>query len=133
MVILKKAIGIQERSARQRLDSLSKRLLLAVMLSSLLMACATGSDIEISAPQDCARQGGAIQPVCLSQESLCVIPYPDAGLPCRDSDDCAGACLAQTAVNQDEPAVGECERTNAPCGCRTYVEDGRVADAICVD
>lgn len=104
----------------------TQRLLPALMLLALTTACATGS-------QECARQGGAMQPVCLKQQPMCVIPYADAGRPCRDGDDCAGACLATAAGSKGEPAVGECQPTNNPCGCRTYIEDGRIAGGICAD
>ena len=104
------------------------------MLSLLTTACVSARPVGAEPdPDDCARQGGTIRPVCLTQEPMCVISYPDAGRPCRDDDDCAGACLATTAGNRGEPASGVCQSSNDPCGCRTYVENGRIADGICVD
>ena len=84
-------------------------------------------------PAACARAGGQIKPVCRAQRPLCVIPYPDAGRPCRDASECAGDCLASVGTQMGERVQGTCERDNNPCGCRSYVEDGRVVDGRCVD
>ena len=109
-------------------------LLLSLILSSLTAACTSAPNAGAEPdPPDCARQGGTIRPLCLTQEPMCVIPYPDAGRPCRDGDDCAGACLGTRAAKSGEPAMGVCQSNNDPCGCRTYIEDGRIAHGICVD
>ena len=84
-------------------------------------------------PAACARAGGQIKPVCRAQRPLCVIPYPDAGRPCRDASECAGDCLASVGAQMGERVQGTCERDNNPCGCRSYIEDGRVVDGRCVD
>ena len=84
-------------------------------------------------PAACERAGGRLKPVCRAQRPLCVIPYPDAGRPCRDASECAGDCLASVGTQMGERVQGTCERDNNPCGCRSYVEDGRVVDGRCVD
>lgn len=130
-------MAIRNATSARQSDSRCGRLsrfLLAVILSSLTMACASDRHVGPEpAFQDCLRQGGTIRPVCLTQEPMCVIPYPDAGRPCRDGDDCAGDCLATAAAKQGEPATGVCQSNNDPCGCRTYIEDGRIAHGLCID
>lgn len=84
-------------------------------------------------PAACARAGGEyFERVCLAQQPMCVIPYPDAGRTCSDSSECAGDCMA--VKNYDGRTYkGECEDNNIPCGCRAIVKNGFVIDGICID
>ena len=111
------------------------RLPLAVVGAFCLgvMSAATADSTLDQDPAACARHGGQIKRVCLAQRPMCVIPYSDAGRPCRDASECAGACLASRGGRQGEPAQGACQRDNNPCGCRFYVEDGRLAGGRCAD
>lgn len=104
-------------------------LILGVALTSGAMADPTLN----TDPAACERAGGRIKPVCRAQRPLCVIPYPDAGRPCRNASECAGDCLASFGAEMGERVQGTCERDNNPCGCRSYVEDGRVVDGRCAD
>ncbi len=80
----------------------------------------------------CVARGGRIQPVCMRGGLQCVIPYADAGQPCRDGDDCEGDCRADVSATGDD-VVGRCQADSNPCGCFALVEDGRVDGALCVD
>jgi hypothetical protein len=74
-----------------------------------------------------------MQPVCMAGKLACVVRYRDAGKRCSDKRDCMGQCLYE---GQDPPppnAVGSCQRTNDPCGCRAAIRDGRVQSTVCID
>ena len=84
---------------------------------------------------ECVRQGGMVQLVGMAQNVMCVVPYPDAGKPCRNSSDCEGACLAKRPVQVQvgERTTGECERNNNPFGCRDVLENGISTGSVCRD
>ncbi|ADC64191.1 hypothetical protein Alvin_3301 (plasmid) [Allochromatium vinosum DSM 180] len=110
----------------------------AVLLGVLILVlaitgCAMADPALDTDPVACERAGGQIKRVCLAQQPMCVIPYPDAGRPCRDASECAGYCLASFGAQIGERVQGTCEHDNNPCGCRSYVENGRVVDGRCVD
>lgn len=81
----------------------------------------------------CTAKGGTIRPVCRMQRPMCVIPYADAGKACRGDADCAGECRALDDAAPGRQAVGVCQATSDPCGCRAEVENGIVQARICVD
>jgi len=83
--------------------------------------------------QQCQAAGGTMRPVCMMGTVQCVVPYADAGRPCRDGDDCQGACRAESMEPSRGPVTGRCQATSDPCGCFANVEDGRVDAALCVD
>ena len=104
-----------------------------LILILAMPGCALSDPTLDTNPAACERAGGQIKPVCLAQRPLCVIPYPDAGRPCRDASECAGDCLASVGAQIGERVQGTCEHDNNPCGCRFYVKDGRVVNGRCVD
>lgn len=75
-----------------------------------------------------------MQPVCMTGELACVIQYPDAGKRCTDKRDCKGQCLYE---GPDPPppskAIGVCERTSDPCGCKALIHGGHVEPTLCAD
>lgn len=123
------------------------RLLATVTALVFLAACAPSPEMAGGSPErqvnarSCARQGGAIRRVGMSQSPACVIPHADAGRRCTDGSQCAGRCL----LNRDDPAndaqlsvppgqsVGRCEASNITFGCLATVDNGQVSATICVD
>ena len=75
-----------------------------------------------------------MQPVCMMGELACVIEYRDAGKRCTDKRDCRGQCLYE---GPDPPppskAIGVCQRTSDPCGCKAFIHDGHVEPTLCAD
>lgn len=58
-------------------------------------------------------------------ESLCVLPYPDAGKVCKSSKECVGHCIAP--VTNDPVVQGTCQRDDSPDDCgRPHFEHGKV-------
>jgi hypothetical protein len=83
--------------------------------------------------RQCSARGGTIQPVCLSGHLTCVVPYRDGGKRCRDKRDCTGDCLYEGSEPAPATAVGSCQRTNDPCGCKARIKQGTVQSVVCVD
>jgi len=81
----------------------------------------------------CAAAGGEVRMEGMLGMYRCVKPYADAGKACRSSDDCEGKCLASGPEATGEEAVGACQANDSPFGCYAEIEDGKVANAICVD
>ena len=88
-------------------------------------------EIDVEA---CRQRGGKIQDVCMVQMPACVTPYPDAGIPCRDSSECRGQCrYGGEEVEIGAEVRGECQEDDDPCGCFAEVVDGRLTRALCAD
>lgn len=98
-------------------------------------SAAAGTAAEI----ECKRKGGDYRRVCVAQEYMCVMPYPDGGKPCKDSSECAGECRieAMTVCSAEgkcaepalpspgEEATGNCQVDNDPCGSVIPIKSGR--------
>jgi hypothetical protein len=111
---------------------------LALVLVLLAMAGCAPDDPRTQAPRDpvkeCAAQGGTIQRVGFSQALACVIPYPDAGKPCRDKADCKGECWTASPIpGADGRFTGTCQPTNLPFSCHARITDGKAGPILCVD
>ena len=87
----------------------------------------------LGTPPHCSAQNGTLQPVCRRQMLQCVIAYRDAGKACTDGDQCAGDCLYEGPENPSGAVTGMCQANSDPCGCKTTIEDGRIARSLCVD
>ena len=84
--------------------------------------------------KECRGVGGEIRQVCMGGVLSCVIPYLDAGAPCRDGADCEGKCLYEgSEVEIGAEVVGACEKDDDPCGCFTEVANGRTTESYCAD
>jgi hypothetical protein len=83
--------------------------------------------------QACTARGGTIEPVCMMGELACVVRYRDAGKRCSDKADCLGECLYEGDDSPQANAVGRCQRTSDPCGCKAPILRGRVQPALCAD
>lgn len=81
----------------------------------------------------CAARGGKIQPVCMLGTLECVLRFRDGGKRCTDKRDCAGQCLYEGPHPAPTQAVGACQRTSDPCGCKAPIVNGSVRPAFCVD
>ncbi len=117
------------------------RLPLLVLAIGLLAACSpmttqapdAGASTQ-SATQACATRGGQMLRVGRLQTERCVVPFSDAGKPCRDGDDCLGDCRAREAGPSEGTAVaGVCAPNDLPFGCNTPIENGRAQPTLCVD
>jgi hypothetical protein len=81
----------------------------------------------------CAARGGTIQPICMMGELACVIRYRDGGKRCTDKHDCIGECLYEGPDPPPPKAIGTCQRTSDPCGCKAPIHHGQVEPALCAD
>jgi|JI10StandDraft_1071094.scaffolds.fasta_scaffold904369_2 hypothetical protein len=82
----------------------------------------------------CQAAGGEIVPSGKLQWENCVQAFPDAGQTCSGDADCAGECLYDgEEVEPGTPVAGTCQADDARFGCRTVVEDGKIAHTLCVD
>jgi hypothetical protein len=82
--------------------------------------------------------GGAVRPVCMSQQDKCVTQFPDAGKTCSTSSQCKGKCMVDLTAYCDsqgkcsarEPpetgarVLGTCQVDDNPCGSFIFVEGG---------
>jgi hypothetical protein len=98
--------------------------------------------IEFAAPQAtaeeraaCEAAGGTIQPSGKLQWENCVQTFADAGKACSGPADCVGECRYEADGEHvgGTEVTGTCQVTDARFGCRTVVEDGKIAHTICVD
>ena len=108
------------------------------ILAAAVAACsplaAPVPDAAPTAAQACAARGGSIQRVGRLQSERCVVPFADAGRPCRDGDDCQGDCRAPEPGSPEGATVmGVCAPNDLPFGCHAPVEDGRARATLCVD
>lgn len=87
----------------------------------------------------CVNRGGHVAIAGLAGNQTCVLPLPDAGKACTSSSQCVGQCLLDESrlngrtIRPNARAVGRCQPTNYGFGCRTNVENGRIAMSLCVD
>ncbi|MET0544855.1 MAG: hypothetical protein ABWZ40_00965, partial [Caulobacterales bacterium] len=81
-------------------------------------------------------KGGGLQHVCLMGKIACVVTFADAGKACTDGSQCESKrCLVEYSAT-DDPKVamkGVCKGTDNPCGCFTYMENGKPGPGLCVD
>ena len=85
---------------------------------------------------ECEAAGGTVQQAGRLGWERCIQPFPDAGKACSGSEDCLGECRLADFGDTPEPgtpAEGVCQADDAPFGCHTVVEDGKVKHSICVD
>lgn len=114
------------------------RLLIAA-LALLASACSPMAAPDTTAPtrtaaEACGARGGDLMRVGRLQTEQCVVPFSDAGKPCRDGDDCLGDCRArEVGPNPGTRITGVCAPNNLPFGCNTPIEDGRAQPTLCVD
>lgn len=111
----------------------------AALFSLLLAACSdlpplvvapqptTGLVVAPNNEQDCLTQGGRWGPQGMAQTDMCDLPATDAGMPCTDSSQCQGLCLAG-----DTPSTGTCSPRTLNFGCHDVMEDG-VQMGLCID
>lgn len=86
----------------------------------------------------CANQGGTVRGLGMFGTPTCVLPYVDAGRPCRGNDDCLGKCRLDAPESAPIPAVGtevkgRCQVDTDDFGCYTTVENGKAEVTFCVD
>jgi hypothetical protein len=82
----------------------------------------------------CLARHGHVMVAGLAGNEICALPYADAGRRCTSGSQCAGDCLYEgPAPRPGQRVVGQCQALAYPFGCRTTVENGRAAGAICVD
>jgi hypothetical protein len=87
----------------------------------------------IETAERCEEYGGQMRRVCLLGTQMCIVEYADAGESCISSLQCEGACVLEESRWDNVLALGQCSRSNDPCGCRANVELGIVMNRICAD
>ena len=84
--------------------------------------------------QSCTSLGGEWKRVCMSGFLKCVMPTKDAGKICSDTGECENGCIyGDSPPDANGNVTGFCGYTNNPCGCRAFVNNGRVSERMCVD
>lgn len=82
----------------------------------------------------CLARHGRVLIAGFSGNEICALPYPDAGRRCTSGSQCAGDCMYEgPAPRPGQRLVGRCEALQYGFGCRTTLENGRIARAICTD
>lgn len=71
---------------------------------------------------------GLVWPNVLQGVLILILAMPGCALSDQTLDTDPAAC-----ERAGERVQGTCEHDNSPCGCRSYVEDGRVVGGRCVD
>lgn len=122
-----------------QLKSFSVMLLSVVSCIACNRSASVANDSDATPAAACMSQGGEFRRVCVAQEYMCVVPYPDGGKPCKDSFECAGECRIEVTTicsddgNCEEPglpkpgdeAIGACQADNDPCGSVIPIKGGR--------
>ena len=84
--------------------------------------------------EECERNGGYIQGLCMFGMPACVIPFSDAGKPCSDSTECEGLCWNDDwGLAQGVEAIGKCTANAQECKCGVKIRGGMVDGGICED
>jgi hypothetical protein len=83
--------------------------------------------------QACIEAGGQVIQSGVRNEELCVTSFKDAGKVCSGDADCDGQCVCQGPKSTGDTVTGTCQATDLPFGCRTFIEDGKLTDRLCLD
>jgi hypothetical protein len=84
--------------------------------------------------EECERNGGYVQGVCMFGIPACIIPFSDAGKPCSDSSECEGLCWNEDwGLRQGDKAAGQCTANAQECKCGVEIRGGVVDGGICED
>jgi hypothetical protein len=84
--------------------------------------------------EECERNGGHIQGVCMFGLPACIIPFSDADKPCSDSSECEGLCWNDDwGLTQGTEAEGKCTANAQECKCGVEIRGGIVDGGICED
>ena len=93
--------------------------IILALLFILLVMCA----VWLYPRTSCAISGGEWAVSGLANNAFCLRTYPDAGKPCRRSDECMGGCvLYEVIVGQPTPSVGVCKINNDAFECFAVIE-----------
>lgn len=79
--------------------------------------------------EECDQKGGVWQTWGLLNMEYCQIPAPDGGETCYDSSQCS----LKRCISYENKIPGECQTYENTFGCFSYIENGRVSSAICID
>jgi hypothetical protein len=115
--------------------------LLGLLLGGSLAAAAVGGmrpgpdRLTAAERVQCAARHGRVISAGPPGSEMCAIPFQDGGRRCTSGSQCAGDCLYEgPSPRPDQQVAGRCEAFQQHgVGCRTMLEHGRVASAVCVD
>ncbi len=108
------------------------------------LACWNGKTCEPNYPienlpsdkESCESKNGKWGIHGLAPVESCILPRSDAGEECRDSSECEGECVLEKMpenLEEDQEVIGKCSEWNPLYGCYTFVENGKVSGAMCID
>jgi|GEM_PF-6439016 len=84
---------------------------------------------EATTQNECEEKGGVWQAWGSSETKYCQIPAADGGEICYDG----GQCSLGKCISYENKVPGECQTYKNTFGCFSYIENGRVGSAICID
>lgn len=85
-----------------------------------------------SSPEEkaaCESSGGVWKRWGLIGEEYCQIPASDGGKSCNNGSE----CILDKCISEENKAPGKCQTYKNTFGCFSYIEDGKVTGAICID
>jgi hypothetical protein len=127
---------------------------LSAMTAASVAAPPGKSKLSPTAVKACLATGGSVIKVGMAQAEACVRLFADRGKKCTGPSDCEGECRywddtrpilpvkgsGRSRLSQPlhmpatgTKAVGQCQWTSDPFGCRATVAGGRVQSSFCVD
>jgi hypothetical protein len=105
-----------------------------VVLATILFSASSCLAAAPGTRAECEAAGGVWGRFGVRQQELCNLPAPDAGKACKDSSDCAAACVAPDAAVVGSTADGRCYARMLLLGtCLKHVSKGVVEPALCTD
>jgi hypothetical protein len=79
--------------------------------------------VDLYGRASCSFSGGRWAVGGMAQSPFCLRTFPDAGKPCKSSDECMGGCvLSEGNVGQPPPSEWVCRIDNDPFQCTTIIE-----------
>lgn len=92
--------------------------------AALIALCLAALPALAETQGTCIAKGGTWGAAGLSPDPICILPSPDAGLPCDSADDCASLCLAETR---------HCAPTIPFFGCHAILQPDGTEVTLCID
>ena len=112
----------------------ARRFVRAAMSGVTVLALASSAATAPGTRAECEAAGGKWGRFGIRQQELCDLPATDAGKPCKDSKECAAACVAPDSAAVGSAADGTCYGRTLVLGtCLRQMREGIVTPPLCAD